>query len=117
MGHFLRFGMMPDGGDMSPTIKQLGIKSPLEDAIGRVNLSFSYSKRIGEKDYTVWFSPEAPTNENASLLEVRWEVQDAFPQSILTGSFGNIMSEFFRDVVLKGVYSTWFDQIKCSTLR
>ena len=117
MGHFLRFGLMPGESAMSPTIEQLGIGTPLEDSVGRVDVNLSYERQIAGKPYKVWFRPEAPMNENAKLIHVNWEVQDIFPTDLLSQQYGHIMTEFFRDVVLKGVYSTWFEQIHCSTVR
>jgi co-chaperonin GroES (HSP10) len=117
MGHFLRFGLMPEEEEMSPTLKQLGISSPLAESIGRVDLKLSFDRRIGKKDYTVWFTAEAPLNDKATQIHVTWEVQELYPKEITKQSYGNIMTDFFRDVVLKGFYNTWFDQIQCSTVR
>ena len=102
---------------MSPALKQLGISTPLAEAIGRVDLKISFNRKIGKKDYLVWFKAEAPVNQKASEIHVTWEIQELYPTQITTESYGNIMTDFFRDVVLKGFYNTWFDQIQCSTKR
>lgn len=117
MGHFLRFGLSPEEKGMSPALQQLGISTPLAESIGRVDVKLSFDRKIGKKDYKVWLSAEAPLNEKATQIHVSWEIQELYPKNITSQSYGNIMTDFFRDVVLKGFYNTWFDQIKCSTLR
>jgi hypothetical protein len=118
MGQFLRFGLAQEESKISPTLSQFGIGDPLEESIGRVDLKFSYDRKIGrERPYKIWFTAEAPLNDKAKLLHVNWEIQDIYPKDILSQHYGIVMQEFFRDVVLKGVYNTWFENITCSTDR
>lgn len=117
MGHFLRFGLMPEEKGMSPTLEQLGIVSPLDESIGRVDLALSFDRKIADKDFNVWFRAEAPLNENSSQIHVKWEIQREYPGVVVDQEHGNILTDFVRDVILKGFYRTWFDQITCATMR
>jgi len=118
MGHFLRFGLTKEDR-ISPTIEQFGIGDPFEDSIGRVNVSMSYDRRIGEREtpFRIWFTAEAPTNDKSKLIHVTWDIQDVAPQDLVSERYGECLTKFFRDVVLRGVYKTWFENIKCSTDR
>ena len=117
MGHFIRFGITEGEAGMSAALQQLGIAEPLESSIGRVDLDLGFRKKIGGQNFEVWFNPQAPGNENARQLHVRWEVQDQYPRRVSEKKYGMIMTEFFRDVVLKRFYDTWFANMECKTLR
>lgn len=116
MGHFLRFGLSKEEKGISPALNQLGLGTALDKTIGRVDLDISYSRKINKKPYRVWFNPRAPGNEDSSQIHIRWEIQDPYPGDLLGSAYGDVITYFFRDVVLKGLYQTWFDEIRCTAI-
>ncbi len=115
MGHFLRFGLKDE---MSPTIKNLGLESPLSKTIGRVDVKFSFNRKIGPEDhqFLVWLDIQAPCNDKSRTLHLSWDLQDIRPKRLTEMNYGIVFENFFRDTVLCQFYPSWFKNINCSSL-
>jgi len=117
MGHFVKFGTIGTE-PISPTLEPLALDAAaaLSESLGRVDLKFSYRCPIGGREYGVFLTIEAPANEDSRLLFIYWEFQDHAPGYLPDREYGPILTEYFRDKVLRGFYKAWLDGYSSTSL-
>lgn len=114
MQQFLLFGQK---GTNPATLDALGVK-PKD--IGRIDMKVSFDKKIGDHDYRVFMNVQAPANEDHTVIDVEWEIQDHSPGHLPDRDYSPVYTTFFRDVVLRSFYKRWFqenDDIVCATSK
>gem|GEM_PF-4951582 len=114
MQQFLLFGKQETPG---ATLDALALK-PSE--VGRIDMKVSFQKVIADHEYRVFLNVQAPANEEHSILEVEWEIQDHGPGFLPNREYGPVLETFFRDIVIRSFYRRWFkenDDVVCTTVR
>jgi len=114
MQQFLLFAQKGNG---HPTLDALALQS---DTIGRIDMKISFQKVIDDHEYRVFLNVEAPANDEHTIIDIEWEIQDHHPGLVPTRQYGPLFTTFFRDVVMRSFYKRWFqenDDIVCSTSK
>lgn len=114
MEQFLMFGQKSNN---KATLDALGVK---RDDIGRIDLKFSFTRKIADHDYLIFLNIMAPANDSHTTIELEWEVQDHSPGDLASRDYAPVFTSFFRDLVLRSFYRRWFqenDDIVCATLK
>jgi len=114
MRQFLLFGQK---GDHRATLDALAVK-PAQ--IGRIDMKISFQKTVDDHEYRVFLNVEAPANDEHTIMEIEWEIQDHNPGIVPARQYGPLFTTFFRDIVMRSFYKRWFqenDDIVCSTSK
>lgn len=112
MQQFLLFSQQ---GKKTSTLDALALKS---NDIGRIDMKISFQKIIDDHEYRIFVTIEAPANDEHTILDIEWEVQDLNPGNVPDRNYGAIFTTFFRDIVMRSFYKRWFqenDDIVCSS--
>lgn len=112
MQQFLLFGQKVG---KPATLDALALKP---SDIGRIDMKVSFEKEVDSHVYRVFVNIEAPANEEHTIIDIEWEIQDHSPGIIPQRRYGPLLTTFFRDIVLRSFYKRWFqenDDVVCVT--
>ena len=90
------------------------------DDIKRIDLTISFIKIINGNMYNIFMTIQAPANDDNSILDITWNIQDFNPGIIPNRNLGEVFSEFFVKTVMQSFYHRWFKtnrDINVITLR
>ena len=110
MQQFLRL----EDGSTPATLGVLGIDP---ESVLRADLKLAFSREVRDHKFQIFLDIAAPSNEEFSIMEIEWELQDLSVGELPEREYGGVFVDFMRDRIFKSFYKTWFHNVACVTAR